>query len=172
MLTISSRCTFYHGNQKVEPALMYGQRERKMPWRNVHLLLIEDDEVDVEHFLRVLQHSQIPNPVTVVGNGIEALNVLRGNKGYQRLPQPYVIVLDLNTPRMSGLEFLRAIREDKELRRSLIFVLTTSDRIEDLTAAYDQHVAGYFLKSSLSAQEAAIPNLLAQYWQLVQFPPV
>lgn len=90
----------------------------------VHLLLVEDDEVDAEAIKRAFRKRRIANPFTVVRDGIEALEVLRGEDGREPLPRPFLILLDLNMPRMSGLEFLRETRQDPELRDAIIFVLT------------------------------------------------
>ena len=116
-----------------------------MQGQTVHVLLVEDDEIDAEQMVRSFRKLKIGNPITIVENGYEALNVLRGEGGYARLPRPYIILLDINMPRMNGLEFLRAIRQDEELQRSIVFVLTTSKNEEDIVAAYSAQVAGYFL---------------------------
>jgi len=65
------------------------------------------------------------------------------------LEKPYIILLDLNMPRMSGIEFLEVIRHDDALRDTVVFVLTTSKADEDRTAAYKKHVAGYIVKSDV-----------------------
>ena len=67
----------------------------------VHILLVEDDEIDAEAIVRGFQKQKIQNPITVVANGIEALSALRGEEGYARIPAPYLILLDLNMPRMN-----------------------------------------------------------------------
>lgn len=135
-----------------------------------HILLVEDDDVDAEAVVRAFRAKQIANPFTLVKNGLEALAVLRGD-GVERLPRPYIILLDINLPRMNGLEFLHALRQDEEIRRSIVFVLTTSDRDEDKMAAYDQQIAGYLLKSRAGEDFVEIVALLQSYWSLVEFPP-
>lgn len=138
----------------------------------VHILLVEDDEIDAEAIVRGFQKQHVDHPITVVPNGIEALNALRGEGSYERIPAPYLILLDLNMPRMNGIEFLQAMRQDAQLCRSIVFVLTTSDRNEDKMAAYDAHVAGYLVKSQLGKDHLPVTKLLELYWQLVEFPPV
>lgn len=138
----------------------------------VHILLVEDDEIDAEAIVRGFQKQHVDHPITVVPNGIEALNALRGEGSYERIPAPYLILLDLNMPRMNGIEFLQTMRQDPQLCRSIVFVLTTSDRNEDKMAAYDAHVAGYFVKSQLGKDHLPVTKLLELYWQLVEFPPV
>jgi CheY-like chemotaxis protein len=107
----------------------------------------------------------------VVPDGIEALKALRGTDGYEPLPRPYMILLDLNLPRMNGLEFLQTLRQDDHLKRSIVFVLTTSDRHEDMVAAYDKQVAGYFLKSRAGEDFMNVVDMLDAYWRVVEFPP-
>ena len=97
-----------------------------MDGKTVNILLVEDDEIDAEMVMRSLRKVRISNPITIARNGYEALNVLRGEDGYERLPRPYLILLDIKMPRMDGLEFLQAIRQDADLLQSIVFVLTTS----------------------------------------------
>lgn len=92
----------------------------------VNLLLVEDDEVDVQGLKRAFAKSRIGNPITVARDGIEALEILRGENGQAKLAKPHLILLDLNMPRMNGLEFLEAIRADEDLKTSVVFMITTS----------------------------------------------
>jgi CheY-like chemotaxis protein len=136
-----------------------------------HILLVEDDDVDAEIVMRAFRQQNIDNPFTIVHDGIEALAVLRGETGHPRLPQPYVILLDINMPRMNGLEFLHTLRQDATLKRSIVFVLTTSNREEDKLAAYDQQIAGYLLKSRAGEDFRHVIDLLDSYGSSVEFPP-
>ena len=142
-----------------------------MTGQAVHVLLVEDDDVETEAIIRAFRKQQLPNPVTTVHDGIEAFKVLRGEDGSLPLSHPYLILLDLNTPRMSGLEFLTALRQDPNLRRSVVFILTTSNREEDKLAAYDRQVAGYLLKSNMGDDFGQLTNMLTTYWQVTEFPP-
>lgn len=142
-----------------------------MPCQNVHLLLVEDDEVDAEAVVRAFRRQKITHPFTIVPDGIEALNTLRGEDGRRPLSWPYLILLDINTPRMNGLEFLQALRGDARLHRSIVFVFTTSDQYEDIMAAYEWQVAGYFLKSRAGPDFVNLISLLTDYLRVVEFPP-
>ena len=82
-----------------------------------------------------------------------------------------MVLLDINMPRMNGIEFLEALRADPKLSRTIVFVLTTSDREEDKVAAYEHHVAGYILKSRAGEDFLEVIKLLRVYWRLVEFPP-
>lgn len=137
---------------------------------SVHILLVEDDDVDSEAVVRAFQKRSIENPITIVQDGIEAFNALRGENGWSRLPRPYIILLDINMPRMNGIEFLRELRREGELNKSIVFVLTTSNREEDKSAAYNEHIAGYLLKSRTGADFTNLTNMLDSYWRVVEFP--
>lgn len=136
----------------------------------IHILLVEDDPVDAESIMRTFKRRQINTPFTHVVDGIEALHALRGEQGYDPLPKPYIILLDINMPRMNGLEFLSALRRDPNLRHSVVFVLTTSNREEDITAAYNQQIAGYLLKAKVSEDFLAFIKLLNLYRVMIEMP--
>ena len=137
----------------------------------VHILLVEDDAIDARAVLRGLRKGHIGNETTVAKDGIEALQCLRGEEGRTRIPRPYLILLDLNMPRMNGLEFLQEIREDPELENSIVFVLTTSDDDRDIVAAYGNHVAGYVLKSEAGDDFLKLVQMLEKFVITVHFPP-
>ncbi len=111
------------------------------------ILLVEDDEVDVEAIRRAFAKRHVANPLYVARNGVSALQMLRGEEAYDAVRRPCVILLDLNLPRMNGLEFLEQLRRDTDLKDSVVFVLTTSNSDRDRTASYAKYVAGYLLKS-------------------------
>lgn len=136
-----------------------------------HILLVEDDDVDAEVVLRAFRRQNIRNPFTIVPNGVEALHALRGEEGYERLPRPLFILLDINMPRMNGLEFLHTLRKDPDLKRSIVFVLTTSNSDEDKSAAYDEQIAGYLLKENAGEDFKNVIRLLDSYRDSVEFPP-
>ena len=141
-----------------------------MEVNGVTLLLVEDDVVDAEAIQRAFRQQRIANPFVVVRDGVEALKTLRGENDVV-VPHPFVVLLDINLPRMNGIEFLQALRNDPSLSRTVVFVLTTSDREEDKVAAYDHHVAGYILKSRAGEDFLEVIKLLKVYWRLVEFPP-
>ncbi len=138
---------------------------------NVHLLIVDDDEVDVRAVQRGLQRMHVDNPVAVACDGQEALDMLRGTSGQPPAAGPVLILLDLNMPRMNGFEFLQAVRADDQLASSIIFVLTTSNNEEEKAAAYRYHVAGYILKRDAGPNFTALAEFLDRYLLTVQFPP-
>ena len=135
--------------------------------RMLNILLVEDDEVDVMNVRRAFKKNNIGNPLWVAGNGVEALEVLRGGE----IPRDRrLILLDLNMPRMTGIEFLRELREDPELRGTPVVVLTTSDDERDRVEAYNLNVAGYILKPVTLVNFVEAMATLNKYWTLVELP--
>lgn len=118
---------------------------------------------------RAIDRLGIVNPVEVAGDGIEALDRLRGaDAGGVR--RPFVILLDLNMPRMGGLEFLDHLRSDGDLGGSVVFVMTTSDAPEDIAAAYGRQIAGYILKEDAYRSIGAAISMLGEYVEVVRLP--
>ena len=115
----------------------------------LNILLVDDDEVDVFAVQRTIRKQKITNPLHIAQDGREALEMLRGTSDRPPLPQPLIILLDLNMPRMGGLEFLREVRADPAHEDLSIFVLTTSDDPRDRRAAAEYNVSGYLLKDEL-----------------------
>lgn len=137
--------------------------------KTVEVLLVEDDEIDAEALKRAFQKQKIANPIIVAEDGIEALKILRG-EGNGPVHKPHVILLDLNLPRMNGIEFLEELRADEDLRQSVVFVLTTSDDDRDVLAAYDNQVAGYMVKSRVGEDFVDMINMLDCYWRVIELP--
>lgn len=131
------------------------------------VLLVEDDQVDVMNVRRAFQRSHILNPLFVAGDGAEALEMLRGGTVP---PHGLVVLLDLNMPRMSGIEFLREIRRDANLKHLPVVVLTTSDDERDRTDAYELNVAGYIVKPVTFLNFMEAMTTLNKYWTLVELP--
>lgn len=136
----------------------------------VTLLLVDDDEVDVMAVKRALRELKIANPLVRAADGIDALEILRGESGKATLAAPYIVLLDLNMPRMGGLEFLDQLRSDPLLQRTIVFVMTTSAAEEDRIRAYDRHVAGYILKHSAAHTFLDALTMLEHYWRVIELP--
>lgn len=137
-----------------------------MPQRIAHVLLIEDNDVDIEGVRRAFRKRSIANPLVVARDGKAGLDLLRSGA----IPRPFVILLDLNLPRMTGIEFLDALRDDLHLHDSVVFVLTTSKRAEDMVAAYQLNVAGYIVKSDAGEGFSNLAEMLKSYWRVVELP--
>ena len=138
--------------------------------REVTVLLIDDNDVDREGVRRAFVKAKIKNPVVEAKDGLDGLEKLRGSAETPPLPRPYLILLDINMPRMAGIEFLRTVRTDPALADSLVFVLTTSKSDEDRMASYDFNVAGYIIKSDVGARFLRLVEMIEHYWKVVEFP--
>lgn len=136
----------------------------------VTFLVVDDDEIDVEVLLRAFRRLKIANPVVRAHDGLDALDVLRGTGGREKLEPPYIILLDINMPRMSGLELLEEIRRDDELRRAVIFMLTTSDDERDILTSYERNISGYVVKSKAGKSFEEALAMLDHYWKVVELP--
>jgi CheY-like chemotaxis protein len=133
----------------------------------LNILLVEDDDVDVMNVERAFKKNNIRNPLFVAPNGIEALRLLREGE----IPADRrLILLDLNMPRMNGIEFLRELRADPALRSTPVVVLTTSDDERDRVNAYDLNVAGYSVKPVTLSNFVEAMATLNKYWTLVELP--
>lgn len=130
------------------------------------MLVVDDDEVDVMTIKRAFAKAKVANPLIVAHSGIEALELLRSDK----MQAPFVILLDVNMPRMTGHEFLAELRADEDLKKSIVFMLTTSDAEEDKAAAYNQHVAGYIVKQYAGEGFLDLVGMLDSYWRVVELP--
>jgi CheY-like chemotaxis protein len=138
-----------------------------IPERVLNLVLVEDDEVDVMNVRRALERARVTNPVFVANNGLEALELLRGDS----VPKERrLVLLDLNMPRMNGIEFLHELRKDPDLRTTPVVVLTTSDDERDKVEAYNLNVAGYLLKPVTFVNFVDVMAALNKYWALVEMP--
>jgi CheY-like chemotaxis protein len=109
-----------------------------MNGRTVTILLVDDDKIDTMAVKRSFRALKITNPMVEAHNGIEALDHLRGQNGYDKVVEPSLILLDLNMPRMGGLTFLDELRRDPVLRNTLVFVMTTAAAEDDRRSAYDR----------------------------------
>lgn len=138
----------------------------------LNILLIEDDEVDIMTVKRAFKKGNIINPLYVAGNGLEALAMLRGEAGKPSLIpiDRRIILLDLNMPKMNGLEFLKVLRADSVIGHTPVVVLTTSNEEKDRIRAYDLNVAGYILKPISFGGFVELMVTLNQYWALCEMP--
>jgi CheY-like chemotaxis protein len=114
--------------------------------RRMEILLVEDDEGDVVITREALDEGNVHGRLHVAGDGIEALDYLRGAGREGGGPWPDLILLVLNLPRRAGLEVLAEVKSDADLRRIPVIVLTTSDAEEDVLRSYDLHANAFVTK--------------------------
>jgi CheY-like chemotaxis protein len=139
--------------------------------QQLNILLVEDDEVDVMNVQRALKKNNATATLYRAANGIEALAMLRTNsqiavENNSRL----LILLDLNMPKMGGLEFLRKLRADPVLCNLPVVVLTTSMQDSDLATAYQYNVAGYIIKPITFSSFVETIDVLNRYWSMSEMP--
>ena len=137
----------------------------------VQLLIVEDNNLDAERVLRTFKRLNIPYSFERAKDGIDALDTLRGTGGRAPLAGQRIVLLDLNMPRMNGLEFLQEVRNDPELSDTPVFVFTTSDRPQDISDAHRLNVAGYIVKPMRSEEMTEAFDTLHRFWELSKYPP-
>ena len=130
------------------------------------ILLVEDDTVDILTIKRSLQEIHVTNRIDVAENGEEALKILR-EYTYER---PCLILLDLNMPRMGGIEFLQIIKRDELFKRIPVVVLTTSSDEQDKIESFKLGVAGYMIKPVDYQQFVEVIKTIDLYWTLSEIP--
>lgn len=134
---------------------------------DVTVLLVEDDEIDVMGIRRAFRSCGLDNRIVVAADGLEALAKIRDEKA---VPRPCFVVLDLNMPRMNGIEFLGRLRTDPELHNTVVFVMTTSQDEHDKSRAYGHNVAGYIIKQRSVTGLVNAVDLFEQYTKTIEFP--
>ena len=126
------------------------------------ILLIEDDIVDMMSVKRALKDINVTNPLYHVENGEEALEFLRDKEK----PKPTIILLDLNMPKMGGIEFLSIMKKDEAIKRIPVVILTTSRAEYDKIQSYNLGVAGYMIKPVDYRQFMEVIRAMCMYWTL------
>jgi len=139
-----------------------------MTERGLNIVLVDDDDVNVMNVQRAFVRGKISHPFWVAEDGLAALELLRSG---QVPAERRLVLLDMNMPRMDGVEFLRALRADDKLRHTPVVVLTTSDDDRDKMEAYDFNVAGYLVKPLLFSVFCELISKLHSYWSSVELPP-
>jgi CheY-like chemotaxis protein len=134
------------------------------------VLLIEDDDVAAEAVMRGLRKHGNDYPLVFAEDGMVGLQILRNTHPTRQIARPYVVLLDLNMPRMSGIEFLQELRADDNLRKTVVFMLTTSGTDVDRARAYRHCIAGYMVKSAVGPQFRGLARFLEAYHSAVVLP--
>ena len=128
---------------------------------SLHILLIEDDTIEIMKFNRVLSSLKLNHEITEVNNGEEALDLLQNAK---RLPD--IILLDLNMPKMNGIEFLQILKNNEVFKFIPTIILTTSNNERDVLECYKIGIAGYILKPLKYEEYRSKIRSLLEYWSL------
>ncbi|MFI6788589.1 response regulator [Nonomuraea sp. NPDC050383] len=114
--------------------------------RPIEVLLVEDDQGDILLTREAFEYNKVSNRLHVVNDGEQAMAFLRREEGYQDVPRPDLVLLDLNLPRMDGMEVLREVKADPDLRTIPVVILTTSEAEEDILQGYRLHANAYVSK--------------------------
>lgn len=130
------------------------------------LLLVEDDQVDAMTVKRAFKEIHIANRLEIVSNGSEALSFLRNSEN----ETPCIILLDLNMPKMNGVEFLKIKNQDENIRRIPVIVLTTSEEEQDRANSFDLGIAGYMVKPVDYRSFVDVVKTIDLYWTLSRLP--
>ena len=142
-------------------------REKK----SIEILLVEDNPGDVRLTIEALRESKVENTVHLAKDGVEAIAFLRQEEDYEDAPRPGLILLDLNLPRMDGREVLAAIKQDPDLRRIPVVVLTTSKADEDIIRSYDLNANCYITKPVDLDQFVRVVQSIEEFWfSIVKLP--
>lgn len=110
------------------------------------VMIVDDDDIDVEAICRLIKKNDIAVDVEIACDGYEAIGKLKGLYGYIKIPTPNILFLDINMPRVSGLEVLKFIREDPELENLRIYILSTSELPEEMRQVKQFNVSDHFTK--------------------------
>jgi CheY-like chemotaxis protein len=139
--------------------------------RRVEILLVEDDPGDVRLTREALRDDKLWNNLNVAKDGVEAMEYLRLDGKYAGATRPDLILLDLNLPKMSGLEVLQEIKADSDLRRIPVVILTTSNAEEDVIGTYDSHANCYVTKPVDLEQFIIVVQSIEHFWlSIVELP--
>ncbi|UFS69443.1 response regulator [Geomonas sp. RF6] len=136
----------------------------KDDFETVEILLVEDNPAHADMMRETLKESRIANRLSVVTDGEMALDFLYRKGPFAESPRPGLILLDLGLPRKTGLEVLSEIKEDPELRRIPVIVLTTSESEEDILKSYDLHANTFISKPVRLSDFMEVIRSLENYW--------
>jgi CheY-like chemotaxis protein len=138
----------------------------------VDILLVEDNPGDVRLTREALKEAKVRNELHVATDGVEALAFLRREGVHKKAVRPSLVLLDLNLPRKNGREVLAEMKEDPDLRRIPVVILTTSQAEQDIVKAYDLHVNCYINKPVDLEQFLQVVKSIEDFWlTLVKLPP-
>ena len=139
--------------------------------RQIEILLVEDNQADIRLTTEVLKDAKLRNTIHVARDGIEALEFLRRQGKFSGFPEPDLVLLDLNLPRLNGREVLREIKSDPEMKRIPVVILTTSDAEQDILKSYELHANCYITKPVDLEQFSKVVQYIEEFWfSIVKLP--
>lgn len=132
--------------------------------RALEILLVEDNEGDVEMTQHAFRNFKPVSRISVVNDGMEALEFLRKNGNFANAPTPHIILLDLNMPRMDGKRFLEAIKQEAPLKTIPVIMFTSSQSPKDISDCYERHASCYVVKPFDGKEFADRLREVVQFW--------
>ena len=137
----------------------------------IDILLVEDNPADVRLMVEVLKETKVRNTLTIVGDGIEALDLLRRTGRYTHAVRPKLILLDLNLPKKDGRQVLAEIKADPDLKRIPVVILTSSKAEEDIVKSYNLYANCYVTKPVGLEQFVKVVKSIENFWlTIVKLP--
>lgn len=133
----------------------------------IEILLVEDNPGDVRLAVEALRDAKVANRLHIVEDGVEAMSFLRREGRYADVPQPNLILLDLNLPRKDGREVLAEIKQDADLKRIPVVILTSSAAEQDVVQAYNLYANCYITKPMDLDQFLKIVRSIEDFWLIV-----
>ncbi len=137
----------------------------------MNILAVEDNDIDFMMLKRGLKKAGITGALVRAHDGAEALEILHRQRSESVIPTPFLILLDINMPRMNGHEFMAALRETSEISDARVVFFTTSDNARDVVLAYGKFAAGYLTKPQNSVELSVMLEQLKSYWTSCTHPP-
>jgi CheY-like chemotaxis protein len=137
----------------------------------IEILLVEDSPDDADLTVDALREGRVRNHITVVNNGVDALAFLRREGPYHAAPRPDLVLLDLNMPRKNGREVLAEVKQDPDLKRIPVVIMTSSDDEKDILTAYNLHANCYVTKPVDLDQFIGVVKQIEHFWfSIVKLP--
>lgn len=137
----------------------------------MNIVLVEDNDIDVALLRRGLKALDVAHSVVRVHDGLEALELLKEDDARPCLPRPFLVLLDINMPRMNGHEFLEELRAHPRLKGTCVIMFTTSDNPRDVEKAYGACVNGYIVKPDNKPELVEVLRTLHGFWRVCEPPP-
>jgi CheY-like chemotaxis protein len=134
--------------------------------KTTSLLIVEDDDVDYKLLMRSFAQRKIANVTVRAKDGLDAWEKIKSGE----IQKPFIVLLDLNMPRMNGKELLTEIRNDSDHMDTVVFLMTTSTDKNDIKESFSKHAAGYFLKDNVQGSIDKMVEVIDGYWQIVVLP--
>jgi CheY-like chemotaxis protein len=141
--------------------------------QQIHILLVDDNEGDILLTREALEDARIINKISIANDGVEAISFLKKDPPYRDTEMPDIILLDINLPKMDGTEVLSIIKNDPELKRIPVIMLTTSSAEKDILASYDNYANCYITKPVDLERFMDVVRTIEDFWiSIVKLPKI